>query len=332
MKRKSRLLLLLVLSVVAGGAYAWLRQNLQPMPSGPEALVRWDQPLRLQSALEQLSAKGVVRDVTAAGFYASFRRTPAQIGTGTYKFRPGMTLDEVFAAMQKPLRQMVRIPETNWASRTSRLLEQKGVLKASEYMDLVKKPEEFKNDVSFPLPKDSLEGYLYPDTYDLPPLLGARQVILRQLRNFEKRVWVGMKEPKNLHRTIIIASMVEMEVARDEERDDVAGVIENRLKKGMRLQIDAAINYGMQKWRPLTYDDYRNVDSPYNLYRVDGLPPGPICSPTIKSIEAAIHPADHDHFFYVALPSGESLFSETYAEHLRNVKKRRDAVREAAKK
>jgi UPF0755 protein len=193
-------------------------------------------------------------------------------------------------------------------------------------MALVAKPEEFKEDVSFPLPKGSLEGYLYPDTYDLPPLMTPREVIDRQLTNFQKRVWEGFNKPKNLHRAIIIASMVEMEVARDDERPMVAGVIENRLAKNMALQIDAAINYGIQKWRPLTYADYRNVDSPYNLYRTKGLPPGPICSPTTKSIKAALNPAKHKFLYYVALPSGRSLFAETYDQHLKNVARRRAAI------
>jgi UPF0755 protein len=182
--------------------------------------------------------------------------------------------------------------------------------------------------VSFPLPKESLEGYLYPDTYDFPPLLGAKAVIIRQLKNFEKKVWEGLNKPKNLHEAIIHGSLVELEAGRDDERPIIAGVIENRLEKGMRLQIDASLLYGIQKWRRLTFADYRNIPGPYNLYRVDGLPPGPICSPTVISIKAALNPAKHDHLYYVALPTGNSLFAPTYEEHKRNIEKRKKAIRE----
>jgi UPF0755 protein len=123
---------------------------------------------------------------------------------------------------------------------------------------------------------------------------------------------------------------VEMEVARDDERPLVAAVIWNRLAKKMPLQIDAAINYGIQKWRPLTYDDYKNVDSPYNLYRNKGLPPGPICSPTVKSVQAALNPAENGYLYYVAMPSGQHLFATSLDEHNRNVAKRRAALKKEA--
>jgi UPF0755 protein len=115
--------------------------------------------------------------------------------------------------------------------------------------------------------------------------------------------------------------MVELEVAKDEERPIVAGVIENRLKRKMPLQIDATLLYGIGKWRRLTFKDYKEIKSPYNTYTHQGLPPGPICSPTVKSIEAALHPATHNYLYYVAMPEGYHLFAETYKEHLANIKK-----------
>jgi UPF0755 protein len=194
-------------------------------------------------------------------------------------------------------------------------------------MSLVNKPEEFKGVVDFPLPAKSLEGYLYPDTYDLPPLLGAKATITRQLKAFQKKIWDAYHHPSNLHELVIKGSLVQLEAGRDDERPIIAGVIENRLKKGMRLQIDAALLYGIQKWRRLTFDDYKNLDSPYNLYRVSGLPPGPICSPSAKSFAAAKNPATHGNFYYVALPDGSSLFARTYDEHLQNIQNRKHALK-----
>lgn len=320
-----RLLALVILSLGAGGY--WIYTQLEPAATtGAARLVRWKQPVLLRNALDRLEGESLVRSAVATRLLAKYKNVTTNVKAGTYQIAPTMTSQEVLEALQKPVRRMVRLPETNWAARTANLLAKDQLGTAKEYMALVKNPSEFQDEVSFPLPEDSLEGYLYPDTYDLPPLMTPREVISRQLENFERRVWKGLGKPKNLHRAIIVASMVEMEVARDEERPIVAGVIENRLAKGMLLQIDAAINYGLQKWRPLTYADYRGVDSPYNLYRNKGLPPGPICSPSLKSIKAALNPAKHDYFYYVALPSGRSLFAATYDEHLANVAKRRAAV------
>jgi UPF0755 protein len=320
----------LILGAGAGAGLLWFRSRLAPTPAGPEVLVRYTGRKPVASVLADLQRRGVVRDARMAALYARFSRAEPVVGTGTYRLAPGQTLDQVFRELGRPLRQMVRLPETNWAARSARLLERANVCSAQAYMDLVRRPSEFQSEVSFPLPKDTLEGYLYPDTYDLPPLLGARAVIERQLKNFERRVWDELKPGDRLARAVTIGSLVELEVAKDPERPMVAGVVENRLARGMRLQIDAAINYGLQKWRPLTFADYRNVDSPYNLYRVDGLPPTPICSPTAKSVEAALRPAKHPYLFYVALPNGTSLFSRTFEEHRRNIAKRRAAVRAEA--
>lgn len=329
MKRLKRFILrvfALVLIVAAGGAY-WLYTQIQPLnPSDKLRLVRFTESTHIRSAMDRLEKGKVIRSALAAKIYMRLKSSPTTVRSGTYELGANLSLQDVIDALQKPIRRMVRLPETNWAARTANLLAKQELGTASEYMSLVREPDRFQPTVSFPLPAESLEGYLYPDTYDLPPLMTPAEVIDRQLENFEKRIWIGLNKPKELHRAIIIASMVELEVARDEERPIVAGVIENRLAIGMPLQIDAAINYGIQKWRPLTYADYRNVDSPFNLYRHKGLPPGPICSPTVKSVKAALNPAKHKYVYYVALPSGRSLFAETYSEHLTNVARRRRAV------
>jgi len=321
-----RLFALTILLAVGGGW--WFSGQLKPLnPSDTPRYVRFENPSSLGDALTRLQNGKILRNATATRLFAKWKRAGGTVRRGTYTLGGNMTAGEVLEALKKPIRRMVRLPETNWAQRTANLLEKDEVGPASKYMELTKSPSEFNGSVSFPLPQTSLEGYLFPDTYDIPPLTTPKEVIRRQLAAFEQKIWKGLGEPKNLHRAIIIASMVEMEVARDSERPIVAGVIENRLKLGMPLQIDAAINYGIQKWRPLTYDDYKHVDSPYNLYTHKGLPPGPICSPSLKSIEAALNPTKHNFLYYVALPSGLSLLSSTYAEHLKNVQKRRDAIK-----
>jgi UPF0755 protein len=326
-KRKGGWGCFVFLLLLAAGGYGVFKWSLQPTASGPDRYFRFDPGLPLTKVLDRLEGDKIIAHGWALRLYAraTFRNDPVKMGT--YVLHPGMSADEVLSALQKPFRQMVRMPETNWAARSANLLEKAGVCKASEYVDLVHQPSLFQNQVSFPLPRTgSLEGYLYPDTYDFPPLLGAKGAIERQLKNFEDRVVRGKPLPKNFRKALIVGSMVELEVARDKERPLVAGVIENRLAKGFPLQIDACLLYGIQKWRALTIWDYKKIDSPYNVYTHKGLPPSPICSPTVKSIEAALHPARHHYLYYVALPDGQSLFSATYPEHLKNVAKRKAAL------
>lgn len=326
--RRLLLAFFLVVLFAVGGLYLWFRHWLGPGPNRTVVFVRYEKPTNLRSVLEDLQVKGVVKEAPPLDLYARWKGVERTVPVGTYRFTPGLDADAILQALRKPIRQMVRIPETNWALRTSHILEQKLVCTSDEYMTLVRHPQQFQKYVPFPLPKDSLEGYLYPDTYDLPPLLGAKQVVLRQLRNFKKRVWDGLNRPKELHRLLTVASMVQMEVAKKDEMAKVAGVVENRLKKGMKLQIDATVNYAIQKWRPLTLNDLRQTDSPFNTYRYTGLPPGPICSPTVDSIKAAQHPANHAYLYYVANPvTRYHMFASTMQAHEHNIAVRRKLLK-----
>lgn len=302
----------------AGGFAYYVKSGIQPMPPGKPFFVRYEERLELPEVARQLKEKGVVRNVTALRYYAIYRRLDRYVLPGTYQVKAGMTVEQLVDALRKPIKQMVRIPETNPSYRTARLLEQKQVATAQEYTEAIANPSEFQGDVSFPLPNGSLEGYLFPDTYDLPPLIGAKAAIRRQLRAFEKKALPLLSDPAKRNRILTIASMVELEAGLDEERPIIAGVIRNRLEKQMRLQIDATVLYGMKEWRRLFNVDYKH-DSPYNTYLFAGLPPGPICSPSVKSIRAALAPAKHDFLYYVAKPDMHSLFASTYEEHLKNV-------------
>jgi UPF0755 protein len=215
------------------------------------------------------------------------------------------------------------LPEGWWITRTAERLEENGVCAADEYRRLADDPSQFQKSVKFKLPTGSLEGCLFPDTYDLPPLLGARATIERQLQAFESKVLPILPEDADLQRVLTVASMVELEAARDDERARIAGVIENRLRRGMRLEIDATVLYAEQNWRELGPGQVRKTDSPYNTYRRGGLPPGPIGSPSLKSIQAALRPERHGYLFYVARPDRSHYFAATYPDHLANIRRAR---------
>jgi len=170
--------------------------------------------------------------------------------------------------------------------------------------------------------RGNLEGFLFPKTYDLPPDSDAQGVIETLLRQFEAEAaqldW-SRTEALSItpYQAVIVASLVEREAMRDDERPLVAAVIYNRLRKDMFLQIDATVQYALPAWKAvLTYEDLK-TPSPYNTYLHKGLPPAPICSPGLASLRATLEPADVDYLYYVATGDGGHFFTSDYGEFLR---------------
>ncbi len=327
MKRRIRRIVALIFLLIVGLVAFLTKRALEPTGAG-EGYLRIDHQTPIVEVLKLAEEKGYVRSAQTTAFIASLSGR-SKISIGTYRLSGKVDGLANVRRLFHPMEQMVRIPETNWAKRTANILQKREVCSAEEYLAEVNHPQGRKTD--FPLPDDTLEGYLYPDTYDLPPLMGAKAVVGRQLEAFRKKVWEPLGKPKDLHHILILASLVQLEAGPDEDRPMIAGVIENRLAKKMNLQIDASLLYGMGKWRRLTFKDYKEFDSPYNLYTHGGLPPTPICSPSIASIRAAMNPARHNYLYYVALPSGKSLYAATYEEHKKNIEKRKEALKQAAK-
>lgn len=311
--------------VLGGGWYA--KTRFDPMPQGEKVKVTFSTSTPFNLALQTLKNKGIIRDVNAGKVLGLLSGSRASVKEGTYEFQPGMSLSDAISALKKPSLRMIRIPEGRWIARIAKQLEEKGIVKAADYIAATKDVGQYQQ-FGVPVEGESLEGFLYPDTYNVPPGSDATFLVRRQLLNFSQRTSKLGLTKENVHRILTIASLLELEASDSTERGMISGVIENRLKKGMRLQVDATVNYGMQVWRPLFYKDYTAVKSPYNTYLYKGLPPGPICSPSKSSILAALEPKKHSYLFYITMPDGVTLFSATYAEHLKNIA-RRDAIKKA---
>lgn len=300
-----------------------------PLPRSEEDVFLRLSGQGVRSALNQLEEKRVIRSADAYAMRMRLQPVDLRIREGTYKFRAGMSYDDVLKALRTPVRRMVRLPEGWWIARTAARLEAEGVCQAEDYIRLANSPAEFKGVVDFPLPESSLEGFLFPDTYDLPPLTPAKDVITMQLRAFERRV-IPVAKGQDLARIVNIAAMVELEAALDEERPRVAGVIANRINRGMTLDIDATVLYALQEWKVLGPGVVRTVKSPYNTYLNRGLPPGPIGSPGLKSIQGAMDPETHPYLFYVARPDRSHIFTTNYADHRAAIRRSRAEFRERA--
>ncbi|MBS1724601.1 MAG: endolytic transglycosylase MltG [Armatimonadetes bacterium] len=306
-----------LIAALGGAWFAWTA--LSPSPPGSVEYVRFSKPTRLHEALGVLSSKGLVRSSWVTEAYARISRGPVEVKPGTYKGRSGMSAAEALAMLREPVKKLVRIPEGWWIARTAARLEKEGVCKADDYVKATRDPS-IGSKFKF-LAGSTAEGFLFPDTYNLPPLTPASDIVQLQLKTFEGKV--AAMELKDQRRTVTIASLVELEAAKDSERARIAGVIENRLARGMKLEIDATVLYALQEWKQLSPGVVRTVKNPYNTYLNPGLPPGPIGSPSLKSIEAAAHPEKHGYLYYVARPDRTHYFSSTYPDHLANIRKAR---------
>jgi len=168
----------------------------------------------------------------------------------------------------------------------------------------------------------NLEGFLFPKTYQVTDKTPARRLIGMQLDQFQKETsgldWaragsLGITP----YQAVIVASMVEKEAKMSDERPVIASVVYNRLKAGMKLQICSTVQYALGRWKPsLSYKDLE-VDSPYNTYKISGLPPAPICSPGFESIRAALYPEATGYLYFILTSPGRHSFTADYQQFLR---------------
>ncbi|MBU1131981.1 endolytic transglycosylase MltG [Patescibacteria group bacterium] len=199
-----------------------------------------------------------------------------------------------------------------------------------ERNELVKYGKDYSSedwDFLFDRAKDaSLEGYLYPDTYRVFKQTSLDAIVEKMLFNFDNKLTDEMraeikKQKKSIFKVVTLASIVEKEMFGYENRRVVAQVFWDRIDKGIPLQSDATVNYITKKGTTRPSLDDTKIDNPYNTYKYYGLPPGPICNPSIEAIRAVIYPADTDYLYFLTTPENEIIFSRTYDEHLRNARK-----------
>jgi UPF0755 protein len=222
-------------------------------------------------------------------------------------------------------RLQVREGLTWW--ETGRVVDESGLATFEGFREAVHDPDLLRE---FNIPAESAEGFLFPETYMLPRPKddGGRRVVRIMLQEFweqaDRELWPEERpEPETLNRIVTLASLVEKETGVPEERARIAGVFQNRLERGMRLQCDPTVIYGLGREFDgnLQKSDLQNRENEYNTYRHAGLPPGPICSPGMASLKAAQNPEEHDFLYFVSKGDGSHKFSRTLSQHNRAVRK-----------
>lgn len=250
--------------------------------------------------------------------------------SGKHIVSKDLNYDELMRVLSSnPVSVNVTIPETFYLDQVLNLLSEKKLIDKESFIKSMN-TEKFDYDFIAQIPEreNRLEGYLFPDTYFFDPLSSDREIITKFLDNFDMKFKLDYyARAKELNMTvdeiITLASIIEKETALPEEKPIISSVFHNRLKSKdpslRKLQTDATIQYILFKRdgkikEKLTEADTK-IDDPYNTYLYEGLPPGPICSPGLASIEAALYPEKTDYYYFVAKGDGSHYFSKTLSEH-----------------
>jgi UPF0755 protein len=289
----------------------------------------------------QLQQRGLVRSSLAFRFAADQAGVGSTLAAGDYELSKSMSTPEIIEVLAKGevKRGLVATIPEGWRSeQIADRLEASGFAHRADFLQAVATPQSVPGVDVLPQPAPPrLEGYLFPETYEVPqPVSGNRAADL-MVRMFSQRVGEALKTPSESGLTpqqvITLASIVEREAKVPSERATIASVYLNRLSKNMPLQADPTVQYAVATrdgpaaaaynyWRDLTPNDLQ-IASPYNTYLNTGLPPAPICNPGEASIKAVLQPAKTDYLYFVANPdgSGTHLFARTLDEHNANVAK-----------
>jgi UPF0755 protein len=297
----------------------------------------------------QLEEAGLVVNGEVFRRFMTYQGLDVSLEAGTYSLRPNMTMHQIALTLQQGGTSAVnvtilegwRLEQVGW------LLEQQGLMRGDDFVAQARTGQYAYDWLAGRPAGASLEGFLFPDTYQLSQDSTPNSVIELMLATFDRRVapeiqgrlggksvfdlGLGNYRPMTIYDVVILASIVEREAVVAEERPIIAGVYLNRLdpahidETALRLSADPTIQYAKgydpatgNWWTPMLPGEGQTVDSPYNTFKVQGLPPGPICNPGLASILAVLNAANTDYLYFHAVGDGSHVFAATLEEHLQN--------------
>jgi UPF0755 protein len=318
------LALLAVLAVAAGGVVLYGRAQLDAPASSHATVVQIE--VRPGETVDQLAddlqAKGVVRSSFWFRWFARFKGLADHLHAGRFKLDTGMGASAVVQTLEGAPEVAVRrvvLAEGLTAEQMARKVAAAGLgISADQYLAEVRTGS-FNEPFLASRPQGaSLEGFLFPDTYDFPMGTTAHQVVQAQLDDLARRAGPLLQSPPKgmtAYQLVVVASIIEREAQFDNDRPLVASAIGNRLAQGMPLQSDATVAYGLHITGREPTADELHVDTPYNTYLHTGLTPTPISNPGLASLQAAANPARTDYLFWVADGCGHNHYATTAQQH-----------------
>ncbi|KNF09876.1 ABC transporter substrate-binding protein [Gottschalkia purinilytica] len=315
---------------IVGGKYYVDRQKLAVANENIQKIsITIPQGSNTQSIAKILKDNGLIRNEFIFRITSKLEKKDSSYKAGVYLLSNGMNQDQIMKELisggASNSDTKFTIPEGFELKQIAEKLSKQGIVNKEKFLSLTSKVSNFSSEYEFlkEVPQDSsLEGFLYPDTYEIYKGATEEEIIKKMLNNFNK---IYTNEIKNkgkqigldTNKIITLASIIEREAKIDSERPMVSAVFHNRLKKNIMLESCATVQYILgERKEVLTYKDLK-IKSEYNTYLNRGLPPSPIASPGIKSIMAAVDPANVDYLFFVANKDGSHTFTKTYEEHIK---------------
>jgi UPF0755 protein len=327
---KRWLALVVFVAFVAAGLTGWRQFIRLSMPyrayPGAERFVEIEPGMGPGAIGSRLVSAGVVRDSWTWRIALWQSGSSTRLKAGEYRFDRPMPPDQVIARLVRGdvYLRTITFPEGLTIRQMARLFEERGFGRADDFIEAA---SDGSLASGFDPGARDLEGYLFPETYALPRRASARDLVRQMVGSFEA-VWTqdlreaAAADGLSTRQAVTLASLVEKETARGDERAIVAAVYRNRLRVRMGLQCDPTVIYALERRGRfngnLTRADL-SIDSPYNTYRYAGLPPGPIAAPGRAALEAAVRPAQVDYLYFVSRNDGSHAFAASLAEHNRNV-------------
>lgn len=342
--RKIVSLILLAIVIVIGisgiAGYLYVKSALQPVDPTSEKKINIEIPLgsSTSSIASILEENGVIKNAIIYQFYIKVN-DESNFQAGKYTLSPSMTLEEITESLKigkGTALHTVPIPEGLNINQIAEIYAKDFYFTKEEFLK-VANDKDFINELMEKysiLPKDilkkeiisPLEGYLFASTYsyfeEKPSIKSIIEEMVSQTQDVVSPYMDQIEKNEfSLHEVLTFASLVEKEASNNDQRKQIAGVFYNRLEKGMRLETDPTVAYAIGEHLETTLYKHLEVESPYNTYRITGLPIGPIANFSKSSLEAVLQPDDSDYLFFLHDRQGKIHYAETYEEHNKNRKK-----------
>lgn len=331
MTRRSKILVwgTLCVAALAVAGTLWATRHLHtPFRARAEPkIIEIPRGTGVRAISARLEEEGFIRTRHLFSLWTWLRGQTRSLQAGEYRLSASMSPAAILEVLVRGevVQHPLTIPEGYTVREIAKAVKRAGFGSADEIALLSRDPSFLKE---FDIQAASAEGYLFPETYHFPRRTPARKILGRMIATLRERFTPAMvlqarQRGLSIHQALTLASIIERETAIPKEMPLISAVFQNRLRRGMRLQADPTVLYALNRTSgPLSRENLQ-VDSPYNTYRVKGLPPGPIANPGLGSLVAVLNPAPVDYLYFVARGDGSHEFSQTLADHLKAVRKYR---------
>jgi len=317
MVKKILLIFVLLILVIIGGVFGFIQQNNQPVSSDQTSKIFTIKSGEgIKSIAQKLESNGLVKNKYVFLYYTYSLSLNKKIQAGNFKLSPNLTTKEI----------AIKLTQNGVTDYWVKILEG---LRIEELTDIFPQDSSIKSDDFIKAVKAN-EGYIFPDSYLIPQYFTLDQILSLIQTNFDKQ-FAQAKSGSTIDISdsdaVILASLIEREGRLLKSKQMISGIIFNRLKEGMPLQIDATVQYARDSqsksvskyWQPVTSDQIKQTKSSYNTYQNPGLPPRPICNPGYNSLYAAFHPTESDYLYYITGDDGVMYYAKTLSEHNANI-------------